>query len=523
MKYQYGVPAVAVGTETGECLARSQPAVDAAQQVRARLSRDLYWESDVDGRIVRVDRGAVPGPMALRIGQCLWDDGALPLDGPDWQSHRARLERHEAFSEFAWVWTDPTGRPWIAIDSGEPRHDLDGRFIGYAGLSREASADVIGERCRRLATAALLAAREPVAWIEALTTASGGWRVIWANAAACHLFDRTERELLDLPDRMVFSSGSGDANRVIESALRGRHAVRMQADIARKHGDARTVDLRLEPLAGSTSLRACAALLLNDRSEALQQTRAADDRLAELRVQMEARANQLEASSRELESFTYTVSHDLRAPIRVIEGFARILEEDYGDQLDRPGHEHLQRIRSAATRMTGMVDALLELSRLSGQSLSREPIDLSRLADVIADELHLIEPRRQCVITVQPRMIAQADPLLVRVLLQNLIGNAWKYSSRRTDAHIEFRCTGQGADRVYCIEDNGAGFDMRYADRLFGVFQRLHSESEFPGTGVGLATVARIIRRHQGRIWAESAIDQGSRFYFTLGADTPTA
>jgi len=155
--------------------------------------------------------------------------------------------------------------------------------------------------------------------------------------------------------------------------------------------------------------------------------------------------------------------------------------------------------------------------------LSREPIDLSRLADVIADELHLIEPRRQCVIIVQPRMIAQADPLLVRVLLQNLIGNAWKYSSRREDAHIEFRCTGQGADRVYCIEDNGAGFDLRYADRLFGVFQRLHSESEFPGTGVGLATVARIIRRHQGRIWAESAIDQGSRFYFTLGPDTPTA
>ena len=523
MNGQRPVQAGADATGSGDSTRNTAPIADPAQAVRARLSRDRYWESDVHGRIVRVDDGALPGPMALRLGQCLWDDGALPLDGSDWQTHRARLERQETYREFAWVWTDPTGRAWIAIDSGMPRHDAQGRFLGYAGVSREASAEVVSERSRRLATTALLASPEPVVWIEALATATGGWHVIWANAAASRLFDRTERELRELPSRMLFTGGHTDVHRLINEGLRGRHDVRIRGDIARKQGEARTVDLRLEPLSGRSSLRACAALLMHDRSEALQHIREADDRLAELRLQMDERANQLEASSQELESFTYTVSHDLRAPIRVIDGFARILEEDYGEQLDHPALEHLQRIRAAATRMTGMVDALLELARLSGQPVSREPVDLSRLADVIADELHLIEPQRQCVISVQPRMIAQADPLLLRVLLQNLIGNAWKYSSRREEARIAFSCTGQGADRVYCVQDNGAGFDMRYADRLFGVFQRLHSESEFPGTGVGLATVARIIARHQGRIWAESAVDQGSRFYFTLGPGTPSA
>jgi light-regulated signal transduction histidine kinase (bacteriophytochrome) len=231
---------------------------------------------------------------------------------------------------------------------------------------------------------------------------------------------------------------------------------------------------------------------------------------------MRERSLELEVTAKELESFTYTVSHDLRAPIRVVEGFARILQEDYDDRLDRVGHDHLQRILSAASRMTQMIDALLGLSRLSGQPIVPEQVDLSRLADTIAEELRGADAQRRVSVRVQPGLLVAGDRTLLRVMLENLLGNAWKYTSKRPDAQIEIGCSGLGPDAVYCVADNGEGFDMRFADRLFGVFQRLHSASEFPGTGVGLATVQRIVRRHGGRVWAESEPGRGSRFYFTL-------
>jgi light-regulated signal transduction histidine kinase (bacteriophytochrome) len=274
--------------------------------------------------------------------------------------------------------------------------------------------------------------------------------------------------------------------------------------------------MRLEPLPGDGALRPCAALLMHDRSadqERLQQDSRAIERL---RGKMRERSLELEVTAKELESFTYTVSHDLRAPIRVVEGFARILQEDYGDRIDRVGHDHLQRILSAATRMTQMIDALLGLSRLSGQPVVPEQVDLSRLADTIAEELRAGEPKRVVAITVQPGMRVEGDRTLLRVLLENLIGNAWKYTSRRAHAQIELSCSGTGPEAVYCVRDNGEGFDMRFADRLFVVFQRLHSSADFPGTGVGLATVQRIVRRHGGRVWADSEPGAGSRFYFTL-------
>jgi signal transduction histidine kinase len=290
----------------------------------------------------------------------------------------------------------------------------------------------------------------------------------------------------------------------------------MHVDLARKYGEVRSVEVRLEPLPGESALSPCAALLMHDRSadqERLQQDGRAIERL---RSKMRERSLELEVTAKELESFTYTVSHDLRAPIRVVEGFARILQEDYGDRLDRIGHDHLQRILSAASRMTQMIDALLGLSRLSGQPIVPEQVDLSRLADTIAEELRGADAQRRVSVRVQPGLLVEGDRTLLRVMLENLLGNAWKYTSRRPDAQIEFSCSGLGPDAVYCIADNGEGFDMRFADRLFGVFQRLHSASEFPGTGVGLATVQRIVRRHGGRVWAESEPGRGSRCYFTL-------
>lgn len=480
------------------------------------LTRDVYWEQDEHGILTRVDDGGTGSPLKLRLGGRRWDGGAVPLDTPDWDAHLRTLAQREPFAELAWVWVDTAGRVRVAIDSGMPRFDAAGRFAGYAGLSRDAGAETVADRARRLALAALLAAAEPVVWIEAGAGPGSAWHVIWANAAACRLFDRTERELRQVPCRALFGLDSQAAAASLEQSLRSRREARMHVDVARKYGETRSVEIRLEPLPGDRALRPCAALLMHDRSadqERLQQDGRAIERL---RNKMRERSLELEVTGKELESFTYTVSHDLRAPIRVVEGFAKILQEDYDDRLDRVGHDHLQRILSAAARMTQMIDALLGLSRLSGQPIAPEQIDLSRMADTIAEELRGADAPRRAFVRVQPGMLVEGDRTLLRVMLENLLGNAWKYTSKRADAQIEFGCSGIGPDAVYCVADNGEGFDMRFADRLFGVFQRLHSASEFPGTGVGLATVQRIVRRHGGRVWAESEPGRGSRFYFTL-------
>ena len=223
-----------------------------------------------------------------------------------------------------------------------------------------------------------------------------------------------------------------------------------------------------------------------------------------------------EAVRAEQAAFAYTVSHDLRAPLRVVDGFARILREDYGRLLDRVGNDHLDRISGAAQRMNQMIDALLALSRLSVQALECRPVDLSQLAALVVEELRRESPQRQVAVHIQPGLVAQGDPTLLRVVLENLLGNAWKYSSKCELAHIAFEGQDGPKGRVFVVSDDGAGFDMRFADRLFAAFQRLHSASDFAGTGVGLASVRRIVQRHGGEIWAEAAVGQGARFHFTL-------
>ena len=218
------------------------------------------------------------------------------------------------------------------------------------------------------------------------------------------------------------------------------------------------------------------------------------------------------------EAFSYTVSHDLRAPIRVVEGFARIVKEDYGRVLDRIGIDHLDRVLGAAARMNNMIDALLALSQLATQPLQRQPVNLSQLAGFVVEDLRRGAPERDVEVLIEPDLIAQGDPTLLRVVLENLLGNAWKYSARTPRARIGFALGSSGGAPSFTVRDNGAGFDMRYADRLFGVFQRLHSASDFEGTGVGLASVRRIIRRHGGEIWAESEVGRGAAFHFTLRA-----
>jgi signal transduction histidine kinase len=235
----------------------------------------------------------------------------------------------------------------------------------------------------------------------------------------------------------------------------------------------------------------------------------------------ESQADRLVASahpggdSNDHDSFSYTVSHDLRAPIRVVEGFTKIVKEDYGRVLDRVGNDHLDRVLGAAARMNNMIDALLALSKLSSQPLARQPVNLTQLAGFIADDLRRQWPERDVQVRIEPGMQVQGDPTLLRIVIENLIGNAWKYTGKTSPATISFGRHAQDAD-TFSVTDNGAGFDMRFADRLFGVFQRLHSANDFPGTGVGLASVRRIVRRHGGEIWGEGEVNRGAHFHFSL-------
>ncbi|HEX8989643.1 MAG TPA: ATP-binding protein [Rhodocyclaceae bacterium] len=244
---------------------------------------------------------------------------------------------------------------------------------------------------------------------------------------------------------------------------------------------------------------------------------------AELENRVRVRTAQLEASNQELEAFSYSVSHDLRAPLRAIDGFANILLEDYAKALDDAGLGHLQRIRTASQRMSQLIDDLLELARISRADINYQDSDLSAMARDLARELREAEPGRSAEFEIADGLEAHVDPVLMHVVLDNLLRNAWKFTGKRESARIAFGTTqraasGNGDEITYFVRDNGAGFDMAYADKLFKPFSRLHPATEFAGTGVGLATVQRVIHRHGGRIWAESKAGEGTTFYFSLPA-----
>jgi len=252
---------------------------------------------------------------------------------------------------------------------------------------------------------------------------------------------------------------------------------------------------------------------------ALAEREKAEQKIAQLNAALKRRIAQVEDTNKELEAFSYSVSHDLRAPLHGIDGWSQILLEDCGDKLDAQGRGYLNTIRTETDRMTQLINALLQLARINRNEIHVERVDLSALARELEQTLRIAEPSRQVEVKIAPDVTAHGDPVLLRLVLQNLLGNAWKFTQQCSPARIEFGVLLQAGKPVYFVRDNGAGFDMAYVAKLFAPFQRLHSQKEFTGIGIGLATVQRIIHRHGGTVWAEGIVNQGAAFYFTLNGN----
>jgi signal transduction histidine kinase len=429
---------------------------------RARLLTRLVdawlWRTDAQHALVTWQ-----GPGQAAASRCaLFEDAGL----------RAALSTEQAFGTLRVRTAQPVEGSLAWTLRAMPCFDSQGRFDGFAGIAEPVGG--IGGDGHAPAQAAALAqalalARRPAL---ALVHEGVGWHVLLRNEAAAALWPQ---------------AFDGAALSTLFASLPGA------LPAALEHAEAADVE----------SWRLLPSDVLDGGVRVRLLVQAADDASGG-------------ADTAESESFSFTVSHDLRAPIRVVEGFTRIVKEDYGRLLDRVGNDHLDRVLGAAARMNLMIDALLTLARLSSQPLARQPVNLSQLAGYVVDDLRRAAPDRDAEVDIEPDLLTRGDPTLLRLVLENLLGNAWKYSARSPRAHIVLASVQHGGRTAYVVRDNGAGFDMRSADRLFGLFQRLHSASEFPGHGVGLASVKRIVRRHGGDIWAEADIGRGAAFYFTL-------
>jgi PAS domain S-box-containing protein len=344
-------------------------------------------------------------------------------------------------------------------------------------------------------------------------------RYMLVNREYERLFNRRREEMIGLTDHDLFPAEIADdfrANDLRAAASGG--PVQMEEIAPGEDGPHTYITVKFPLLDSARRPYAVAGIStdITDRKRAEEQVHQLN---AELEQRVRERTAELEASTRELDAFAYSVSHDLRAPLRSLDGFAEVLLEDYAERLDDDGRHYMRRIQANVARMAQLIDDLLKLSRATRIELRRERVDLGALAREVFAELREAEPDRAVEVTIGDGLIGTGDAHLIRLVLDNLIANAWKFTAGRQQATIEVGSEWDSAEQVFFLRDNGAGFNMRYADKLFDAFQRLHSASDFEGSGIGLAIVQRILRRHGGRIWAESAPDCGATFFFTLSSD----
>ena len=397
-----------------------------------------------------------------------------------------------------------------------PEHDESGEVVGFYALKLDVTERQIAERALAESEAHLRLVTENVPAMIAYNDRDFVNR--YANRRYREFFEVEGDNVIGRPIRDIIGEEAfRSAEPMLRRALEGEQ-VSYRATRRSRDGEDRIIEVESVPDRGADgTVRGAYALMrdITDQQRAEDEVRKLN---AELENRVSERTAELTVANRELESFAYSISHDLRAPLRGIDGFSHLLAEEYGERLDALGHSYLERVRAAAQRMGALIDDILELSRVTRMGMQRMRVDLSQLALEAAEERSRASPGHAVEFSIQPGCFASGDPQLLRVLMQNLIENAWKYSSREPAPQIAFGSETQGGEIAFSVRDNGVGFDMQYADRLFTPFQRLHKPEEFEGTGIGLATVARIVHRHGGRVWAEAAPGQGATMRFTLPA-----
>ncbi len=421
----------------------------------------------------------------------------------------ARLTAGEHVDQFESVRMHRDGTPIDVSISVSPVLDTTGTIIGASKIVRDI-------RKQKLAEKALHSAEERYrgtldGMMEGCQIIGFDWRYLYLNDAAA-MHGRRQKE--DLIGKTMMAAYPGIEQTPVFSHLREcmvtRKPSRTQNEFVFPDNSRGWFELIIQPVAEGIFILSKDITREKEMEIELRNHR---DRLEELVTQ---RTTQLEAANRELEAFSYSVSHDLRAPLRSIDGFSQALLEDYEGQLDVQGKDFLRRVRAASQHMARLIDDMLTLARVTRAELRAETVNLSTMAQSVADELRKGAPDRQVEFYIASEIFVRGDPQLLRVVMDNLLSNAWKYTSRHPQAKIEFGLLNGGRPKTYFVRDDGAGFEKAYVHKLFGAFQRLHSSKEFPGTGIGLATAQRIVHRHGGRIWAEGDVEKGATFYFTL-------
>jgi PAS domain S-box-containing protein len=484
------------------------------------MSSDFYWESDAEHRLTQ--RGSADEQSALsvfqksaQIGERRWDNPYLSPDEAGWQAHRAVLDAHLPFRdfEFSRVGADLTEHH-ISI-SGDPVFDASGAFRGYRGVGSDITGRKRAEQALRESEHAYRTMFESAP--EGVWMIGPDRRTTDVNQRMCDLLGYAREDMLGR-DRIEFVDQ--ESGKVFQANARRIPSRKTRTfEIALRHRDGHNIPTEFhvtDLINEDGSLMAVLAFVvdLTDRKRHEEELRQINE---ELEQRVAERTQALAAANSELEAFSYSVSRELGSPLWAIHGFSSLVEQQYAGQIDEPGRGMLRRIGADAREMGSLLNDLLRLSRISRQAMRVGQVDLSALAREVSAELEAEAPERKVEWLFAPKVPAEGDPGLLRVVLHILIGNAWKYSSKREAARIEFGVAEKDGRPVYFVRDNGAGIDMAYAGTLFGAFQGLDSVADFPGSGIGLATVSRVIHRHGGEVWAEGRMGEGATFFFSLG------
>jgi PAS domain S-box-containing protein len=421
--------------------------------------------------------------------------------------------RHDLPNEYEWMYVRKDGSRFPVWLSVSALRDSQRNVIGFLGLAND-----ITERKR--AEEALHRSEQKFATIfhaspVALAVSEyGTGRMVEINEAMVRLAHASSRDELITRTSLDFGFTLEARKKLLETLERFGHIDRAEIKAQRADGEPFVGEVSVSPyeLDGKRYLLSN-IVDITERYKAREEIQRLNK---DLEARVAARTAELLAANQELETFNYSVSHDLRAPLRAVDGFSRFLQDEYSTQLNGEANSCLDRICEATARMDQLINGLLNLSQIGRATLRTVPVNLSALAADVAAELHGSEPKRAVRFTITPNLRVNGDPDLLRSVLQNLIGNAWKYTSKHDSAHIEFGAAQMGGKTVFQVRDNGAGFNPEYAGKLFTAFQRLHRADEFPGTGIGLMIVQKILQRHGGKIWAEGLEGKGATFYFTI-------